>query len=210
MTIRRVSNVETYTLNLYFRGSQKGLLTTHVNQTMGSDLQNKQSNKQFQLLVASTARPPHFKLAARLDTISVGRAVLVVILYVILFYFSISIIKAWPSIKLAVEGTSLFAGRRLEFTCMTSTSAITDLSVKWLMNGVEVKDGDMNKTIFLEEVKANFGNTIRTLDKNLSIQFVDLDIRHAGNFTCEVSDMFSTKTCNTSSTVLCKFHSLFA
>ena len=66
------------------------------------------------------------------------------------------------------------------------------------MNGKELKDGDMNQTIYLK-------NTTDGDTSILTLVIVDLDLRHAGEYTCEASNNYGTNNRSTSVTVSCKF-----
>ena len=71
-------------------------------------------------------------------------------------------------------------------------------TVTWLMNGKELKDGDMNQTIALE--KNSEGDQF-----NLSLHILDVDLRHAGNYTCEATNnKYRSKRRNVLVTVSCK------
>lgn len=66
------------------------------------------------------------------------------------------------------------------------------------MNGKELKDGDMNQTIALE--KNSGGDQFK-----LSLHILDVDLRHAGSYTCEATNnKYRSKRRNVLVTVSCK------
>ena len=95
--------------------------------------------------------------------------------------------------------TSLFAGRIVGFDCVTSGWPLP--TVKWLMNGKELKDGDNDHTVVVErKIKGNH--------LNLSLAISDVDIAHAGNYTCQATNKFRTKRRDILVTVSCERSSL--
>ena len=77
----------------------------------------------------------------------------------------------------------MFAGKKQDFNCTASGWPLP--KVKWLMNGTELKDGDMNQTIYLKN---------KTVGDNLilTLAIFDVDLRHAGEYTCEATNNYGT------------------
>ena len=65
------------------------------------------------------------------------------------------------------------------------------------MNGKELRNGDLNQTVSLEEEKDEE-------QFNLSLHFSELNIRHAVNFTCEAKNEYHTKRRNVQVSITCK------
>lgn len=61
--------------------------------------------------------------------------------------------------------------------------------VKWFMNGMEIRDGDLNLSVSLQEEK-------RAENINSSLHFSELDKLHAAYFTCEAKNKFFTRRRN--------------
>ena len=61
--------------------------------------------------------------------------------------------------------------------------------VKWFMNGMEVRDGDLKLSVSLQEEK-------RAENINSSLHFSELDKLHAAYFTCEAKNKFFTSRRN--------------
>ncbi|KAJ7383418.1 hypothetical protein OS493_028094 [Desmophyllum pertusum] len=76
------------------------------------------------------------------------------------------------SIGLDEDVRSLFAGRKSVLHCIVSGWPLP--VVKWLMNGKELRNGDLNQTVSLEEEKDEE-------QCNSSLHFSELNIRHAIN-----------------------------
>ena len=113
-----------------------------------------------------------------------------------------------------MDGAPIFSGGEYNFVC--ATSGLSMAAVKWLINDTEMTDGSMNQTIFTNKgsiaitnyLYRYFYTLIRTEVSHWPLQFTAIDLRHAGNLTCEASNRFSSRRCTYSLTVLCKF-SLF-
>ncbi|KAJ7385109.1 hypothetical protein OS493_017477 [Desmophyllum pertusum] len=69
-------------------------------------------------------------------------------------------------------------------------------AVKWLMNGKELRNGDLNQTVSLEEAKD--GEQF-----NLSLHFSEVNTMHAGTFTCEAQNKYHTKERNIQVSITC-------
>ena len=100
-----------------------------------------------------------------------------------------------PSIQLSEDAASLFAGGNYAFECITAGRPLP--TVTWLMNGKELKGGEMNQTIVLEEKSE--GDHL-----NVTLHISDVELRHAGNYTCEAVNKYSMKARNNLVTVSCK------
>ena len=99
------------------------------------------------------------------------------------------------SIRMAVDSVQLFVGREAVIFCnVTSRKTLT---VKWLINGTELKDGDLNISVSPKEGKK--AKSIKS-----SLHFSEVDRRHAGFFSCEAENKFLTKKRNIQVSVTCE------
>ncbi|KAJ7385106.1 hypothetical protein OS493_017474 [Desmophyllum pertusum] len=91
------------------------------------------------------------------------------------------------SIRLDEDVRSLLVGRKNVLQCIVS--GWPRPAVKWLMNGKELRNGDLNQTVSLEEEEID-GEQF-----SLSLHFSELNIRarHAVNFTCDAKNKYHTK-----------------
>ena len=89
----------------------------------------------------------------------------------------------------------LFAGRKAVIFCNVTGWPLP--TVKWLMNGMELKDGDLNISVSLKEAK-------NAESINSSLQFSEVDIRHAGFFSCEAKNKYLTRRRNIQVSVTCE------
>ena len=65
------------------------------------------------------------------------------------------------------------------------------------MNGKQVKDGDLNETVYFSESVAE--ETI-----TLSLHFSEVKPQHVGEFTCEAENKFKVTRRNTEVSIKCK------
>lgn len=100
-----------------------------------------------------------------------------------------------PSIRLAENVRTLFVGREAVLRCMVSGVPLP--TVKWLMNGKELRNGDLNQTISLEKAKEEE-------QFNISLHISEVNIKHVGNFTCEARNKYHTTRRNVHVKLTCK------
>lgn len=102
-----------------------------------------------------------------------------------------------PIVQLSENGGTLFAGRKAVFHCIAS--GLPPPTAKWLMNGKELRNGDLNKTITLE--RKTDGEQLQ-----LSLHISDVDFGHAGIVTCEAENKYCMKRRSIQVSVSCKFY----
>lgn len=96
---------------------------------------------------------------------------------------------------MAKGSVSFFVGRNAVISCNVTGWPLP--KVKWFMNGMEVRDGDLNLSVYLQEEK-------RAEKINSSLHFSELDKLHAAYFTCEAKNKFFTRRRNIQVSVTCK------
>lgn len=99
-----------------------------------------------------------------------------------------------PSIRMAEDSVQLFVGREAVIFC--NVTGWPPPTVKWLMNGTELKDGDLNTSVSLKEGK-------KAESIHSSLHFSEVDIRHTGFFSCEAENKYLTKKRNIQVSVTC-------
>lgn len=97
---------------------------------------------------------------------------------------------------MAEDSVQLFVGREAVIFC--NVTSRTPLTVKWLMNGTELKDGDLNISVSLIK-EGKKAESIKS-----SLHFSEVDIRHAGFFSCEAKNNYHTKKRNIQVSVTCE------
>lgn len=97
---------------------------------------------------------------------------------------------------MAEDSVQLFVGREAVIFC--NVTSRTPLTVKWLMNGTELKDGDLNISVSLIK-EGKKAENIKS-----SLHFSEVDIRHAGFFSCEAKNKYYTKKRNIQVSVTCE------
>lgn len=100
-----------------------------------------------------------------------------------------------PSVRFRKHQNWFFAGRKAELRCVASGWPLP--TVKWLMNGKQVKDGDLNETVYFSESVAEESIT-------LSLHFSEVKPQHVGEFTCEAENKFKVTRRNTEVSIKCK------
>ena len=100
-----------------------------------------------------------------------------------------------PSVSLTDDTGFLFAGRKAVLHCNAAGWPLP--TVEWLMNGKQLKDGDLNDTVYLVEKQLREHIT-------LSLHFSDFQLRHSGNFTCEAKNKYHEKRRNVHVLISCK------
>ena len=96
---------------------------------------------------------------------------------------------------MAEDSVQLFVGRKAVVFC--NVTGWPPPTVKWLMNGKELKNGFLNISVSPEEGK-------KAKSINSSLHFSEVDIRHAGFFSCEAENMYHTKKRNIQVSVTCE------
>lgn len=99
-----------------------------------------------------------------------------------------------PWISFDQNRASLFAGGSHVLKC--HTWGIPSPAVKWMRNGQELKDGDLNGTISLGEHGVVGLITIE-------LHFSNVQSAHNGNYTCESRNKYNTKRLNLTVLVSC-------
>ena len=104
-----------------------------------------------------------------------------------------------PWVRIDNSHVSQFvAERRVNLTCHIGGSPPP--SVKWLINGKELRDGDLNRTITIRDnrVHGKFGRNTHEL------LIYNIQLKHAGNYTCEARNKYYTRRRNILVTCSCK------
>lgn len=96
---------------------------------------------------------------------------------------------------MAEDSVQLFVGREAVIFC--NVTGWPSPTVKWLMNGMELKDGDLNNSVSLKGGK-------KAESINSSLHFSEVDMRHAGFFSCEAENKYLTKKRNIQVSVTCE------
>ena len=100
-----------------------------------------------------------------------------------------------PSVSLAEDTGFLFAGRKAVLHCNAEGWPLP--TVKWLVKGKQLRDGDLNQTISLTEEKLRE-------QISLSLHFSNVKVLHAGNYTCEARNKYREKRRNIQVSISCK------
>lgn len=97
---------------------------------------------------------------------------------------------------MAEDSVLLFVGREAVIFC--NVTGWPPLTIKWLMNGTELKDGDLNISVSLIK-EGKKAESIKS-----SLHFSEVDLRHAGFFSCEAENNYRTKKRNIKVSVTCE------
>ena len=100
-----------------------------------------------------------------------------------------------PSVRISDEDGTLFAGRKATFHCITSGQPTP--TAKWLLNGKELINGGLNKTIALD--RKTEGHQLQLL-----LQISEVNFWHAGNLICEAANMYQAKRSSIQVSVSCE------
>ena len=101
-----------------------------------------------------------------------------------------------PSVRFNEHRNWFSAGRKAELNCVASGWPLP--TVKWLIDGKQVNDGDLNDTIHLKESATKESIT-------LSLHLSKINPQHVGEFTCEAANKFKVTRRNIEiSSISCK------
>ena len=105
-----------------------------------------------------------------------------------------------PSVFLYGFRESLYEDEELHLNCKALGLPLPDM--KWLKNGLELKDGDLNGTVSIFKWSTVGG-------RGSDLRVFRVERQHAGNYTCQAQNKYNTRRQSITVSVSCEFYTLY-